>query len=53
MKPNLFLAISLLLSLLWIIGYLMLNVASVLIHLLLLLAVLFLAGNLVSDTTTT
>jgi hypothetical protein len=53
MRPNLFLAISILLLTLWITGYVMFNVANVLFHLLLLLAILFLVGHLVADTTTT
>jgi hypothetical protein len=53
MRPNLFLAISILLLTFWIAGYVMFNVANVLVHLLLLLAILFLAGHLVAETTTT
>jgi hypothetical protein len=53
MRPNLFLPISILLLTLWITGYVMFNVANVLVHLLLLLAILFLVGHLVADTTTT
>jgi hypothetical protein len=53
MRPGLFLAISILLVMLWIASFLMFNIASVLVHLLLLLAVLFLAGHLVENTTTT
>jgi hypothetical protein len=52
MRPGLFLAISLLLLILWIGGLLMFHIASVLVHLLLLLAVLFLAAHLVRDTST-
>jgi hypothetical protein len=53
MRPGLFLAISILLVMLWIASFIMFNIASVLVHLLLLLAVLFLAGHLVENTTTT
>ena len=53
MKPRLFLAISLVLIALWVASIAMLHVASMMVHLLLLLAVLFLAGHLVEDTTTT
>jgi hypothetical protein len=53
MKPGLFLAISVLLLAMWITGVAMLHVASLMVHLLLLLAVLFLAGHLVEGTTTT
>jgi uncharacterized membrane protein len=53
MKPGLFLAISILLLVLWVASIAMLHVASLMVHLLLLLAVLFLAGYLVEGTTTT
>ncbi len=49
MKPGPFLLIALVLLILWT-GFLMFHVASVLIHLLLLLAFLFLAAHLVRDT---
>jgi hypothetical protein len=50
MKPGLFLTISLLLLTLWLGSLLMFHIASVLVHLLLLVAVLFLAAHLVRDT---
>jgi hypothetical protein len=53
MKPGLFLAISLVLVVLWVAGITMLHAPNVMVHLLLLVAVLFLAGHLVEDTTTT
>jgi hypothetical protein len=53
MRSGLFLAISLLLLILWAGSFLMFHVASMLVHLLLLLAVLFLVGHLVGDATTT
>lgn len=53
MRPGTFLAISILLLVLWIAGVAMLHVASLMVHLLLLLAGLFLAGHLVEGTTTT
>jgi hypothetical protein len=52
MKPGLFLAISLMLLIVWLGSLVMFHVASVLAHLLLLLAVLFLAAHLVRDTST-
>ena len=48
-----FLIISLLLLIVWAGGFLMFHVASGLIHLLLLMAVIFLAAHLVRDTSTT
>ena len=53
MKLEPFLAISILLLTIWIANLVLFSIASVLVHLLLLLAVLFLAGHLVADTTTT
>ncbi len=48
-----FLSISLLLAFLWIASFLLFHVASSLIHLLLVVAVLFFVGHLVKDTSTT
>jgi len=48
-----FKAISLLLIILWAGSFLIFHVASVLIHMLLVLAVMFYVGHLVRDTTTT
>jgi Family of unknown function (DUF5670) len=48
-----FLIISLLLLIVWAGGFLMFHVASGLIHLLLLMAVIFLVAHLVRDTSTT
>lgn len=53
MKPGWFLSIAILLLAFWVAGVAMLHVASLMVHLLLLLAVLFLAGHLVEGTTTT
>ena len=53
MKPGPFLAISILLVIFCAASFLMFHVAGTMAHLLLLLAVLFLAGHLVGDTTTT
>jgi hypothetical protein len=53
MKPGLFLAISVVLMAVWLGSIAMLHVSSLMVHLLLLLAVLFLAGHLVEGTTTT
>jgi hypothetical protein len=53
MKCGSFLAISIVLLVAWIGSVAMLHVASLMVHLLLLLAVLFLAGHLVEGTTTT
>jgi hypothetical protein len=53
MKLELFLKISLLLGILWAGSFLVFHVASVLIHMLLVVAVLFYVGHLVRDTTTT
>ena len=50
MRAGLFLVISLLLFVLWAGSFLMLHVASMMIHLLLLVSALFLAGHLVRDT---
>jgi hypothetical protein len=49
----LFLVISVLLIIFWCAGQFMLHETNVLVHLLLLLASLFLAGHLVRDTSTT
>lgn len=53
MKPGIFLAISVVLMAIWLGSVAMLQVSSLMVHLLLLLAVLFLAGYLVEGTTTT
>jgi hypothetical protein len=53
MKLEAFLAISLLLVILWACAFLMFNVASAMIHLLLLMAALFFVGHLVRNTSTT
>jgi hypothetical protein len=53
MKPGLFLSISLVLAAVWVASIILLHEAGTMIHLLLLLSVLFLAGHLVEDTTTT
>jgi hypothetical protein len=53
MKLGLFLAISILLFVLWAASFLMFHVTGTLVHLLLLLAVLFFTGHLVRDTSTT
>jgi hypothetical protein len=53
MKPGLFLAISIVLLAVWVGSIAMLHISSLMVHLLLLLAVLFLAGHLVEGTTTT
>jgi hypothetical protein len=53
MKLEPFLAISLLLGTLWAGGFLLFHVASVMIHMLLVLAVMFYVGHLVKDTSTT
>lgn len=53
MKPGIFLAISVVLMAVWLGSVAMLQVSSLMVHLLLLLAVLFLAGHLVEGTTTT
>jgi hypothetical protein len=53
MKLEAFLAISLSLLLLWACAFLMFNVASAMIHLLLLMAALFFVGHLVRNTSTT
>jgi Family of unknown function (DUF5670) len=50
MRLGPFLVISMWLLILWAGGFLMFHIASVLIHLLLLLAVLFLVGHMVGDT---
>jgi type IV secretory pathway VirB3-like protein len=52
MRPGLFLAISILLLALWIGSIVMLHVASLMVHLLLLLAVLFLVGHILEATAT-
>jgi hypothetical protein len=53
MKPGLFLSIAIALLTIWIASLAMFHVASMMVHLLLLVAILFLAGHLVEDTTTT
>jgi hypothetical protein len=53
MKLEPFLKISLLLLILWAGSFLVFHVASVLIHMLLVLAVMFYVGHLVRDTSTT
>ncbi len=53
MKSNGFLVISILLLILWCAGQWMIHEGSLMVNLLLLLAVLFLTGHLVRDTTTT
>jgi hypothetical protein len=53
MRPEPFLTISLLLGALWAGGFLVFHVASVMIHMLLVLAVMFYVGHLVKDTSTT
>jgi hypothetical protein len=53
MKLEPFLKVSLLLAILWAASFLVFHVASVLIHMLLVVAVLFYVGHLVRDTSTT
>jgi hypothetical protein len=53
MKLEPFLKIALLLMVLWAGSFLVFHVASVLIHMLLVLAVMFYVGHLVRDTSTT
>lgn len=53
MKPSLFLSIAIGLLTVWVASLAMFHVASMMVHLLLLVAILFLAGHLVEDTTTT
>jgi hypothetical protein len=53
MKLEPFLKISLLLIVVWAGGYLLFHVASVMIHMLLVLAVIFYVGHLVRNTSTT
>jgi hypothetical protein len=53
MRSEPFLAIAMLLVIFWAESFLLLHVASTLIHLLLVVAVLFFVGHLVKDTTTT
>jgi len=53
MRREPFLSISLLLGFVWATGFLLLHVASSLVHLLLVVAVLFFVGHLVRDTSTT
>jgi len=53
MKLGSFLSIALMLLVLWASCFLMFHVASALVHLLLLLAVIFFVGHLVRDTSTT
>jgi hypothetical protein len=50
MRLGPFLVISMWLLVLWAGGFMMFHVSSVLIHVLLLLAILFLVGHLVRDT---
>lgn len=52
MKLDPFLKISLLLAILWAGSFLVFHVASVLIHMLLVVAVLFYVGHLVRDAST-
>jgi hypothetical protein len=52
MKLEPFLKISLLLLILWVGSFLVFHVASVLIHMLLVLAVMFYVGHLVRDAST-
>jgi hypothetical protein len=52
MKTGLFLSISMLLLMVWVGSFLMFHVASVLVHLLLVLAAIFLAAHLVRDAST-
>ena len=53
MRSGSFFVIFLLLLIVWVGSFLVFHIASVLIHLLLLLAAIFLAAHLVRDTTTT
>jgi hypothetical protein len=53
MKLEPFLKISLLLIVVWAGGFLVFQVASVMIHMLLVLAVIFYVGHLVRNTSTT
>jgi len=53
MRFGAFLAISLSLLILWACAFLVFHVASALIHLLLLMAVIFFIGHLVRNTSTT
>jgi hypothetical protein len=53
MKLEPFLKISLLFLIVWVCSFLVFHVASVLIHMLLVLAVMFYVGHLVRDTSTT
>jgi hypothetical protein len=53
MKLEPFLKISLLLGIIWAGSFLVFHVASVMIHMLLVLAVLFYVGHLVRDASTT
>jgi hypothetical protein len=50
MRLGLFFATSMLLVTLWAEAFLMFHIATMMIHLLLLVSVLFLAGHLVRDT---
>jgi hypothetical protein len=50
MKPGPFLAISILLLTMWLGGVVMLHVASMMVHLLLLLAIFFMIGHLLEAT---
>jgi hypothetical protein len=53
MKLEPFLKISLLLIVVWAGGFLVFHVASVMIHMLLVLAVIFYVGHLIRNTSTT
>jgi hypothetical protein len=53
MKLEPFLTISLLLIVLWVGSFLVFHVASVMIHMLLVLAVMFFVGHLVRNASTT
>ena len=53
MRREPFLKISLLLLIIWAAGFLAFHVASVMIHMLLVLAVMFYVGHLVRDTSAT
>lgn len=53
MRSGLFLAISVVLLIFWCAGQWMVHEGGLMVNLLLLLAVLFLTGHLVRDTTTT
>ena len=50
LKPGVFLAISILLLTIWLGSVVMLHVASLMVHLLLMLAIFFLVGHLLEAT---